>query len=117
MNKDLMSRQDAIKEVSKYVHSVDMIIGNGTLSMAGCMDVAEEILEGLPSMDSEHKWVPCDERLPEKGQKCLVYDKAIGFRVDTYIGHGNPYNWELFVRDYEAWMPIPKLTGEVRQSE
>ena len=71
MNKDLISRQDAIKEVSKYVHSVDMIIGNGTLSMAGCMDVAEEILEGLPSMDSEHKWVPCDERLPEKGRSVL----------------------------------------------
>ena len=41
MNKDLISRQDAIKEVSKYVHSVDMIIGNGTLSMAGCRDTAE----------------------------------------------------------------------------
>ena len=52
-------------------------------------------------------WIPCSERLPEEGQKCLVYDKAIGFRVDTYIGHGNPYNWELFVRDYEAWMPLP----------
>ena len=59
----------------------------------------------------ETHWIPCSERLPEEGQKCLVYDKTIGFRVDTYIGHGNPYNWELFVRDYEAWMPIPKLTG------
>ena len=106
MNKDLISRQDAIKEVSKYVHSVDMVIGNGTLSMAGCMDVAEEILEGLPSMESEPKWIPCSERLPEEGQKCLVCDKgSIG--IDTYIGHGNPYNWELFVRDYEAWLPLP----------
>ena len=59
----------------------------------------------------EPHWIPCSERMPEEGQKCLVYDKTIGFRVDTYIGHGNPYNWELFVRDYEAWMPIPKLTG------
>ena len=61
MNKDLISRQDAIKEVSKYVHSVDMVIGNGTLSMAGCMDVAEEILEGLPSMESEPKEVELTE--------------------------------------------------------
>ena len=52
-------------------------------------------------------WIPCSERMPVERQKCLVYDKAIGFRVDTYIGHGNPYNWELFVRDYEAWMPLP----------
>ena len=63
------------------------------------------------SAQPEQKWIPCSERFPKEGQKCLVYDKAIGFRVDTYIGHGNPYNWELFVRDYEAWIPIPKLTG------
>ena len=31
MNKDLISRQDAIKEVSKYVHSVDLGSGNVTL--------------------------------------------------------------------------------------
>ena len=74
MNKDLISRQDAIKEVSKYVHSVDMIIGNGTLSMAGCMDVAEEILEGLPSMESELKWIPCSERLPEYNESVLTWD-------------------------------------------
>ena len=76
MNKDLISRQDAIKEVSKYIHSVDMIIGNGTLSMAGCMDVAEEILEGLPSMESEHKWIPCSEKMPSETVIATVETKV-----------------------------------------
>lgn len=51
-------------------------------------------------------WIPCSERLPEEGQKCLVCDKgSIG--IDIYIGHGNPYNWKWYTRDYEAWMPLP----------
>ena len=74
-------------------------------------DATYQRIAELPAAQPETHWIPCSERLPEEGQKCLVYDKAIGFRVDTYIGHGNPYNWELFVRDYEAWIPIPKLTG------
>ena len=54
----------------------------------------------------EQHWIPCSERLPEGGQKCLVCDKgSIG--IDTYIGHGNPYNWKWYTRDYEAWMPLP----------
>lgn len=80
MNKDLISRQDAIKEVSKYVHSVDMVIGNGTLSMAGCMDVAEEILEVLPSMESEPKWIPCSERLPNETVIATVETKTFKYR-------------------------------------
>lgn len=52
-------------------------------------------------------WIPCSDRLPEEGQKCLVCDKgSIG--IDTYIGHGNPYNWKWYTRDYEAWMPLPE---------
>lgn len=56
---------------------------------------------------SEMKWIPCSERMPEEGQNCLVCDKgSIG--IDTYIGHGNPYNWKWYVRDYEAWLPLPE---------
>ena len=107
MNKDLISRQDAIKEVSKYVHSVDMIIGNGTLSMAGCMDVAEEILEGLPSMESEPKWIPCSERMPEPRVDVWCYSD-MGEMVGYYEEHIDAW----YGRDYlelivTAWMPLP----------
>ena len=98
---DLIDRRAAIDALKEKVFH------NLTDEFYGTMQVLDE----LPSAQLEPHWIPCSERMPEEGQKCLVYDKTIGFRVDTYIGHGNPYNWELFVRDYEAWMPIPKLTG------
>ena len=52
-------------------------------------------------------WIPCSERLPEEGQACLVSDRGT-ILIDTYIGHGNPYNWRWYVKDYEAWMPLPE---------
>ena len=129
MNKDLISRQDAIKEVSKYVHSVDMIIGNGTLSMAGCMDVAEEILEGLPSIESEPKWIPCSERLPEYNESVLTWDGYV-FCIEKRIPYirdddGEPIEGDWWVGDeyddYEsecytnlrdgaaiAWLSLPE---------
>lgn len=115
MNKDLISRQDAIKEVSKYVHSVDMIIGNGTLSMAGCIDTAEEILEGLPSMELEPKWIPCSERLPKETGEYLVTKISIGWNYEDYTENDIAYwdNHKGFCKAEKviAWMPIPKLTG------
>ena len=106
--RELIDRRDAIEAVSDYIF---FDVYGGMKPVEKCKAEAKSILCDIPTVEPELKWIPCSERLPEKGQKCLVYDKAIGFRVDTYIGHGNPYNWELFVRDYEAWMPIPKLTG------
>lgn len=69
--------------------------------------LARQMICELPSAQPESKWIPVSERLPDEGQKCLVSDKgAIG--IDTYIGHGNPYNWKWYVKDYEAWMPLPE---------
>ena len=57
--------------------------------------------------DSQMDWIPCSERLPEAGQGCLVCHRgAIG--IDTFIGHDHPYKWNLYVRDYDAWMPLPE---------
>ena len=53
------------------------------------------------------QWIPVSERLPEKGQTCLVCDEGV-ISIDKYLGIGNPLNWDWFDRDYEAWMPLPK---------
>ena len=60
-----------------------------------------------PTIQPETHWIPCSERLPKEGQKCLVCDKG-GIGIDTYIGHGNPYNWKWYTRDYEAWISLPE---------
>ena len=105
MNKDLISRQDAIEEVSKYVHSVDMIIGNGTLSMAGCRDTAEEILEELPSIESEPKWILCSERLPEEG--CHVVMCGVDGAISIGRMGTNLFWVGTKVTTAVAWIPLP----------
>ena len=69
-------------------------------------------------IDVPSKWIPVSERLPEEGQGCLVCDKG-QILIDTFIGHGNPYNWRWYVRDYEAWMPLPEpyKEGEEHDSD
>ena len=85
----------------------DLIDRQVAIDALDCINGTEEVLRSLPSAQPEPNWIPCSERLPEEGQKCLVCDKgSIG--IDTYIGHGNPYNWKWYTRDYEAWMPLPK---------
>ena len=97
---DLISRQAAIDG------KISIQCANG-VEIYSDEAVPVEYLKALPSEQPEQKWIPCSERLPEEGQNCLVCDKgSIG--IDTYIGHGNPYNWKWYVRDYEAWMPLPE---------
>ena len=105
---DCISRQAAIEAICKACSMVEDFHKCDYYPETSALLCDELVaLRELPPVQPEPHWIPCGERLPEEGQKCLVYDKVIGFRVDTYIGHGNPFNWELFVRDYEAWMPLP----------
>lgn len=103
---DLISRQAVIRWVKTECNPY----GKPTLDFESGKRVMKH-LEQMPSAQPEQRWIPCSERLPEEGQNCLVCDKgSIG--IDTYIGHGNPYNWKWYVRDYEAWMPLPKPCKE-----
>lgn len=91
---DLIDRQAAIDAVNSLTYPSSL------------MDVKMKLIE-LPSAQPEQRWIPVGERLPEEGQACLVADKG-SITIDTYIGHGNPYNWRWYVRDYEAWQPLPE---------
>lgn len=86
------------------------------------MDIAQdykmELLGMVTALGYKHEktaqqWIPCSERLPEEGQGCLVCDKG-SILIDTFIGHGNPYNWKWYIRDYEAWMPLPEPYAKKR---
>lgn len=46
---DLIDRQEAIEAVADYIHNVDIVMGNGTLSADDCIYAAESVLENLPS--------------------------------------------------------------------
>ena len=65
----------------------------------------QRCIENLPS--AEPHWIPVSERLPEENQMCLVCDKGyIG--IDTYLGHGGIFEWKIYVKNYDAWMPMPE---------
>jgi len=99
---DTIDRQSAIDKFEPWLKVEGYSEGERNM----IKDVLYE-LTVMPSAQSEQRWIPCSERLPEEGQNCLVCDKgSIG--IDAYIGHGNPYNWKWYVRDHEAWMPLPE---------
>ena len=101
---DCISRQAVVKFFNDWISCLDE---NCHHQSVADMIIIKNDFKNLPSVQPESKWIPVSERLPDEGQKCLVSDKgAIG--IDTYIGHGNPYNWKWYTRDYEAWMPLPE---------
>jgi len=103
---DLIYRQQAIDVIDK-IFPADPMRNDYTQGITCGAALATEYIEQLPPAQPEQRWIPCSERLPEEGQNCLVCDKgSIG--IDAYIGHGNPYNWKWYMRDYEAWIPLPE---------
>lgn len=78
------------------------------------------------------KWIPCSERLPEKGVDVIVqcdYPSYMGVGVESYIGKqrcGSPNDSELY-HTWEtsdgfddcsvvAWMPLPEPCKEIARA-
>lgn len=74
-------------------------------------------IEDAPTIESEPKWIPCSERLPEKECLCLVTIKKKngGYKVNTELysydnyGIGGFWTFDYIV----AWMPLPEPYKEV----
>ena len=92
----------------KCIHSDD---SEETCILRRCIHAVAQLKECYvpkkPTIEPQQKWIPCSERMPEAGQKCLVCEKGT-IAIDTYIGKGKPYDWRWYVRDYDAWMPLPE---------
>ena len=66
---DLISRQTAIDAIKKYFLSFDAIDAN---FLDGLYTAIKLIKENVPSAQQEQKWIPVEERLPEKLEEVLV---------------------------------------------
>lgn len=68
----------------------------------------------LMSLQSEQRWIPCSERLPEEFGEYLVTKKAIGWNCEEYNSNDIAYfdNEGFHKADKVlAWMPLPEPYG------
>ena len=65
----------------------------------------------LSSVQSEQRWTPCSERMPEDGKWCLFTD-GVNMSVERYkedaLDHFFPPGRWFSLEDAIAWMPLPK---------
>ena len=81
----------------------------------------KEDVECLPSVQSEQKWIPVSEKLPENGRQVLCCNKrgSVFTSALTYINKDKyGHKFVYFGKHYEvvAWMPLLK-SYEPQESE
>ena len=109
---DLIKRQDAIDAL----YSVDEYNARSV-----------NAIKDLPSAQSEHKWIPCSERLPEDGENVLVtYKTTDKIHPCQYHDDGSRNPWYSYIdqcREHMnvvlAWMPLqePYQSEEKRRTD
>ena len=109
---DLISRQAAIDALARTARENFNLSDEFNHYLAGLMD-GENAIRQLPSTQTEQRWIPVSERLPEGGHNIIFCDTKgnvcegmyhailgqwVGFRRDAIYHHD----------DVVAWMPLPE---------
>lgn len=106
-----MTKSEAIKVLEKYKRYAEGILTDEVLDSIA-FDMAIE------SLQTEQKWIPCSERLPEKDGRYLVcmswdyhymdvYMWADGWNCVRRINGKVDRESEIDGADILAWMPLP----------
>ncbi len=118
---DLIRRQDAID----FINAGHLVNPN---EPRWSDNEVVNFLKSRPSAQSEPRWIPCSEMMPEIGREVLVYavGKDDGFIGDSVIALSERFifrlfpssegveewrsPWVYFDSNYEIthWMPLPK---------
>ena len=99
MTDDLISRQQAIDAL----YNVDEYNSRSVIA-----------IKNLPSVQSEQRWIPVTERLPEKSGYYLA-TVDIGWKIVDVIYFNNSSGF-LMANTVKAWKPTPEpYQGERKQ--
>ena len=96
---DLISREDLVKELN-----AQFAVGDIT------REIANDILNHIPSAELEQKWIPVAERLPKDGERVLITHRggvSFGWYNGSYWERGAPTNHRP-LETVIAWMPLPE---------
>ena len=123
MTDDLISRQQAIDALRGYLVE-KRCPDDGTLT---CRLIENEVINKLPSVQPEQRWIPVSERLPEDYGEFLVTYKSDGEQIfmdiieyETSFEYDYEKNrfkgvwifaddWQAVNSEVIAWMPLPEL--------
>lgn len=103
---DLIDRQDAIDLLTSTVKRYKGIYGD----LGGAVSGARELIKSLPSAETERKWIPVTESLPEDGERVLITHKggvSFGWYNGSYWERGASTNHRP-LQTVIAWMPLPE---------
>lgn len=119
---DLINRKAAIDEINERQRKLIYCFGFEN-DMVKIMNIAKSIITSIPSAQPEvlacgegeliaqpertGRWIPCSERMPDKGGYYLWSAKGGEVKKDFYWeGHwdkAEKYGYEVI-----AWMPLPE---------
>ena len=102
MENNLINRQEAIDAICKACsmegdyHKCDGYPATSTWC---------DELVALRAVPSAQQWIPVTERLPEEGNRYIIYHESFGIRIDTRVNG----EWKTYGDDTVlAWMPLPE---------
>lgn len=107
---DLISRQAAIDMFQNLAYN-DWNQGAST-TWATAFAESAYLIKGLPAAQTEPRWIPCSEILPEKGRYLVTGKKNRDWYESDTIVTAAFYDGEFWSNNgdiqAEAWMPLPE---------
>lgn len=98
-----MTKEEAIARIKDHI-AVHKYLERGAVHIIEALNMAIKALE-------REQWIPCSERLPQKGTKAILLYSNGKISGGNYLGERT---WDIDYADADlkvsviAWMPLPQ---------